>query len=337
MSIFDSMTYSKLTLSFLFQYITIDIWFSSPRDISQKLLNYHHSAVRMGEVDTAMISLQMGWRYLLYGGGNLSIISKSFEDRATLIAKSSDYAAKYVALDYALLAELTGQSADKLADIEGMVCNIEVLQTEAEFVNNNRLLHHINVNNVMLAYWRGDYISAEKSSHVAWKYPTAKMPTIVLIYHTFYGGLIAFKLFRTMGGVDGNKRLMEGRELMIAMGKWAQNSMAVFGNKWLLLSAEHSASIHEHDKCKKLYKASIKIAQDHGNIHELGLANQLFGNYCLSHECGVDANSCLKKAYTYYTQWGATAVAEKILRHHKLDLHTGDNTDLQVGSSKRSR
>lgn len=71
------------------KYITIDIWFSSPRDVSKKLLKYHHHAKKLGQVDTAMIALQMGWRYLLYSGGeNLSIMLQSTEERVELIVST---------------------------------------------------------------------------------------------------------------------------------------------------------------------------------------------------------------------------------------------------------
>mmetsp|Transcript_3889 Transcript_3889/g.8568 ORF Transcript_3889/g.8568 Transcript_3889/m.8568 type:complete len:1443 (+) Transcript_3889:166-4494(+) len=318
-------------------YITIDIWFLSPREVAQRLTSYSNVASKIGQVDIAMISLQMGWRYLLYGGESLHLVAMGFEDRAELIAKNSDYATKYVALDNALLTELTGQSSE-LSKIDGMVCNIEVLQGEAELVNNNRLLHHIHVNNVMIAYWRGDFEAAEKSSHLAWKYPTAKMPTIVLIYHTFFAGLVAFHLFRKKSGDENqDERLKEGREVMVEMGKWAQNVMEVFGNKWLLMSAEHSACTKDHDETKKLYQASIELAQDYGNIHELGLAYELFGNYLVDCECTMDATPCFKKAYMCYIQWGAKSLAKRLLHKHNFDIDTESNIEWHARNSKRTR
>jgi len=285
----------------------------------------------MGHVDVSMITLQMGWRYLLYGGESLSLISQSADERSELIMKNSDYATKYVALDLALLAELTGQPVDQ---IEGMVCNSNELQVEAESVQNFRLLHHIHFNNLLLAFWRGDLIAAEKSSRLAWAYPTAKMPHILFIYHTFFGGIIAFKLYRQdVRGADADARFKEGKESMSRMGKWAQNGVSIFGNKWLLLQAEHAASINKYDEAKELYNASIQAASDHGNIHELGLANELLGDYHASRGCTVDANASYIQSHMYYMQWGAFAVAKRLMAKHSLDLDGAET----AGRSKRSR
>jgi len=315
----------------LLLYITIDIWFMPIRAVAKKLLTYHRSASKMGQVDVSMITLQMGWRYLLYGGESLSLISQSADERSELIMKNSDYATKYVALDLALLAELTGQPVDQ---IEGMVCNSNELQVEAESVQNFRLLHHIHFNNLLLAFWRGDLIAAEKSSRLAWAYPTAKMPHILFIYHTFFGGIIAFKLYRQdVRGADADARFKEGKESMSRMGKWAQNGVSIFGNKWLLLQAEHAASINKYDEAKELYNASIQAASDHGNIHELGLANELLGDYHASRGCTVDANASYIQSHMYYMQWGAFAVAKRLMAKHSLDLDGAET----AGRSKRSR
>jgi len=128
--------------------------------------------------------------------------------------------------------------------------------------------------------------------------------------------------------------LQGGKEMMSDMGYWANNSMAVFENKWLLLRAEHAASINNHDEAKGLYKASIGAARDHGNIHEMALAYELFGNH---HDaCGRsdDAKSCFSKACVAYKTWGATAIAERLYAKHDLDLSTADTG---ISAMKRER
>ena len=82
-----------------------------------------------------------------------------------------------------------------------------------------------------------------------------------------------------MGGhPNSEQRLKQGKEALEQMGKWAEKSMAIFGNKWHLMQAEYSASIGEHEKAQLEYTSSIKAAKDHGLIHELALALELFGN-----------------------------------------------------------
>ena len=246
----------------------------------------------------------------------------------------------YISLDNAVLEGLTGQSLNHFSLIKGMVCNIKDIQLSAESTNNKRLLHHIHFNSAILAFWRGDYDEAEKSSHLAWTFPTAKMPTIVLIFHTFFSGLIAYHLYRKKCGDEGDRRLQEGKDMTDRMGLWAcQTSLQVFGNKWLLMKAELAACLKDYDEAKELYEASIKDARGNGNIHELGIAFELFGQFCSAHDhdCGVDANACFSQAFVAYTQWGAKAVAERILQTHNVILGSIDEMSSPDGHSKRAR
>ena len=237
-----------------------------------------------------------------------------------------------MALSNHLLSELTGKPGDYYSVFKGSICSIDDLQIEAESSKNFRLIYQIHCHKSFISFWRGDYISAEKHSHnSSAMLPMSKMPTILLIYQTFFGGLIAFSLYRASGG-DG--RLKEGREMVDRFRKWAQNSTVVFENKWLLLKAEYSASIHDYDEAEPTYTASIEVARDHGNIHELALAYELLGNYYLDRGRRTSSKECFEKAYLYYIQWGATAVADKIL--HKYGM-VAPSLVGSKGNSKHSR
>eukprot|EP00571_Detonula_confervacea_P012799 CAMPEP_0172299466 /NCGR_PEP_ID=MMETSP1058-20130122/1767_1 /TAXON_ID=83371 /ORGANISM="Detonula confervacea, Strain CCMP 353" /LENGTH=191 /DNA_ID=CAMNT_0013008921 /DNA_START=76 /DNA_END=651 /DNA_ORIENTATION=+ len=187
------------------------------------------------------------------------------------------------------------------------------------------------------AYWRGDCIAAEEHCHAALTYPTARMPTLLLIYRTFFGGLVAFQLYRHVDGKD-DQRLKQGKQMVERLEKLNENSLAMYENKLLMLKAEYCASIGEHNRALSLYKASINAAQDHGSIHDLALAFELLGNYhCSANGDGVDSNECFRKAYVYYIQWGATAMADKLLRKHNLSMEPGTSTELLLGASKNPR
>jgi len=298
--------------------LAIDIWFISPRVIAQKLLNNHQSAMRKGRFDVAMVSLQTGWRFRLLGGEQLSQVYQSSEDRLRLMAKHSQYAAKCALLDSVLLMELTGKSGDYFSAFEGTICNMNDLQDSAKSSKDLHLLQSSHVFKVLVEYWRGNYSAAEESSRQASiMFPASKMPTIYLIYHTFFRGLILFQLYRICGD---QQRLNDGKEMMDRLEEWALVSMAIFENKWLLLKAEYYYSIYDSDQALQMYQESIKSARDYGNIHELAMAHELLGKYHLERGCREDSKECFRNAHVYYTQWGAIAVAEKILRKYNLEL-----------------
>ena len=136
----------------------------------------------------------------------------------------------------------------------------------------------------------------------------------------------------------GEQRLKDGNEMIDRFEEWALVSMAVFENKWLLLKAEYSASTDEFDQALQMYEGSIKSAQNHGNIHELALAHELLGNYCSGRGfTTTTSNACFEQAYMYYTQWGATAIAEKILHTHNLEMDSAAKQELHLQNQKHSR
>eukprot|EP01083_Nonionella_stella_P024057 66550_1 len=112
--------------------------------------------------------------------------------------------------------------------------------------------------------------------------------------------------------------------------------MSVFEGKWILLKAEYFSSVHEYSQAIQMYNAAIKVALEHDNIHELGIAYELLGKYYLANGCKEDSNNCFKKAFVCYNQWGATAVAEKIIKDENLDRRSITDK-LHLNSSKRSR
>jgi len=265
--------------------------------------------------------------------------------------------------------ELTGQSRDYFALFQGPIHSMNDLKDVAKSSKDLHLLQSSHVFSVMIEFWKGNFIAAEKYSNLAsMMLPAAKMPTIYLIYHTFFRGLVVFQQYRQHGG---DERFKNGKETMDNMKQWASNSMDVFKNKLLLLRAgpymrslcivfgfecftslivlsrrygpcllssiEYYASIDEYAQAIQNYEGSIESAKDHGNLHEAGLAYNLMGTFYLEREQRTKANDCFGKACVYFTQWGAVAVAKRLRKKHLLvdDLLVDDNT--KMVSIKRGR
>lgn len=180
---------------------------------------------------------------------------------------------------------------------------------------------------------KNDLTSAEEHFMIASVNPTSKMPRLLDIYTTFFGALVSFRLFCKSGG---QSRLERGQDLMGQVAVWSHCSNA-FENKWLLLRAEFSACVND-GHAEELYLASIKSAENSGDVvHELGMAHELLGDYYATHGRTSDSISCYNNAYVYYTQWGATAVAERLSNKHNLvnDLSTDVAGSQQLGATKK--
>ena len=239
-----------------------------------------------------------------------------------------------------LLTELTGQTHDYFALFKGSINSMKDLQDLAKATKDLHLLQSSHVFNVLIEYWKGNYTAAENSSNIAsMMLPAAKMPTIYLIYHTFFRGLLLFKLYQMYGD---NQRLEDGKNMLDLMQKWANYTSDVFENKLLLLKAEYYACrlsnpIREFSEALQIYEGSIKSAKDNGNLHEAGLSYKLLGDYYASNGNEAEAIQSWKHSYSYLKQWGATAVAELLSKDHNLEGTASNIVGFQQDYSKRRR
>ena len=234
--------------------------------------------------------------------------------------------------------DLTGKFQDHFSVFDD-VCSLDDIHAKAESRKNHMLMYRTLVTKLLRSYWRGDLITAEEHSRNARLNPFSKYGTYCLT-HTLFGGLVSFHLYRKMGGDD---RLKEAREMLEVVGKLAETSMDVFGSRWALLKAEDAASCDETmNDAEQLYKTAIEAARKHGNMHELGLAYSLFGDYYALQGATLDSMDCFAAAQANYSQWGATAVAEAMLRNRDLDMSShisslSAENESDIGGSKRRR
>ena len=261
----------------------------------------------------------------------ISLQSAVLEYVCILQAKHSTGWPKFFALDAILLLELTGNTIKKRGD---SISILDDLKSVAEHSKDNFWPHNFHVYKMLISFWKENFMVAEEHCQLALACPANNI--WASIYQTFFGGLVALRLHRQMGD-NNDQRLKHGRDAVKRFEKWSKMSLVLFNNKLLLLQAEYSASIGEHDRAQLLYLASINAAKDHGNIHELALAYELLGNHhCSTIGVGADSNKCFRKAIVYYEQWGATAVAEKLMHKHNLKMDDRTAANIQAPQKGRS-
>ena len=232
----------------------------------------------------------------------------------------------YSILDAHLLVKLRGNSSE----IDEILCDISNLHAEAAKLP--RLSYHIHFYSMLLEFWGKDYLAAEKSSRAALAFPMAKNPEITTIYHSFFRGLVAFQLYRRYSDMV---RLREGREMMDKFRGWTHVSKELFESKWLLLKAKYRASFEHSDDAIPFYQDSIKAAKSHGDIHELAIANELLGANHAAHDREDDYIQHIKLAYVCYSQWGATAIATKLLHDHDITMDSETERKLQISNNRK--
>lgn len=85
-------------------------------------------------------------------------------------AKHIQHAARHILPNEVLLMELTGHTGEYrfFSVFGGSICTLH------EFKINAHSMEYLLVCNVMLSFWKDDFLAAEQNSNAAWNMPTAK-------------------------------------------------------------------------------------------------------------------------------------------------------------------
>lgn len=186
---------------------------------------------------------------------------------------------------------------------------------------NNRRVCFVMLNiRKLIQVFQGDLSSASDTYNLILSHPIISshiehIQTMPYIIGALADGIIAFYCARTSNASEEDTQkqwAQKGEEKMKTFREWEKRSDWSFGNKTLLLEAEHYAFMGKHNMAMVKYNASIASAKKHRFIHEEGLANYLCGQYHLSQSRGTEAKTSFLEAKKCYTRWGALALAEQM-------------------------
>ncbi|KAL7462203.1 hypothetical protein ACHAXS_002590 [Conticribra weissflogii] len=293
----------------------IMIWFIPLEDSRRNLLEISKTSMTLGDFLTEIYALRISSRCAFLGGENLSIFSQSNTEilKKTIIYNTTQ-GTETAVLDQVMADELRGENSNPFKVYQGLINHEDDLAKRASFTKNTSLIMNLEFRRFFSSFWRGDYGAAESSSKALL---SLRMTNILLIYFTFYRGLIAFQRYRED---PSEEKLRNGFDVIIKFETWLEHSPSLFESKLFLLNAEQQASLPNIDEAKALYLASIKSARDYGRVHEQGLAYELMGNFLSSVAIEPsEAEKCWKNAHTCYLQWGALRKAANLCREHSLN------------------
>ncbi len=86
---------------------------------------------------------------------------------------------------------------------------------------------------------------------------------------------------------------------------WAHHCPENFGNRVALVSAEIARIEERHLDAERLYEESIRLAREHGFIHNEGIAGELAARYYAARGLETIAQAYLRNARYCYLRWGA--------------------------------
>jgi len=272
-------------------------WFIPIKESCLRLYETYAIGMRCGDVGSAMYSLFFAWVCQFYGGEKLSIVKANYKEYMKSIAKYSEDVSKKLVLRKVNLNELMGISDDNpYSVLEGAFWDIDGLLFDAKSKGDIHLIEAVNMSKFLSAFWRGDFLKAMEFSNELMSLPSSKMPKLHLIYHTFYRGIVAFRLFREGNGVS---LLKDGEDVLSTVKAWSETCKWT-ENKALLIEAEYLASKCKRNLAKEKYEASIQSARDHGFLHEQGLAYECMGKYFSSIIELPEGRRCFREAHRCY-------------------------------------
>ena len=97
---------------------------------------------------------------------------------------------------------------------------------------------------------------------------------------------------------------------------WADNCRDNFGDRAALVDAEIARLEGRDLEAERLYETTIRLAREHGFIHNEALANELAAKFCAAQGFEVIAGTYLQNARYCYQRWGADAKVRQLERLH---------------------
>ena len=137
-----------------------------------------------------------------------------------------------------------------MAQVEEILKNAS-LHTSST-VNSQKMFIHF-----MFREYEDMEVFAEQFFVVQFRYWIMYFPYTI---HTFYGGLVAFWVYRQTNDPTWAER---GHNAKVAMEKWAESSQHNFQHKVYLLEAEEAFCNNDTESAQSLYEKAVSTAREH--------------------------------------------------------------------------
>lgn len=123
--------------------------------------------------------------------------------------------------------------------------------------------------------------------------------------YNLYDSLTRLALYPAASKEDQQAHLLQVIQNQQQMQKWQSNCPENFAHKYSLVAAELARMKGDDDKAQIRYDQTIKLAGQHGFIHEQALAAELAAKYWLAKDKTICAQGYLHTAFKGYTHWDA--------------------------------
>ena len=282
-------------------------WKDHLRQSIDSLQEAFNSGLATGNLECGCYAILNYHDHKLYSGCDLE--SLEAESRKYLLVIQNlkqDYSVETLSKTRQCILNLLGHS-NRPTELTGNEYNEKEALKAALQINNYYILFSIYAFKTFLSYLFKEREAAVENAQQADKYKAPVGGLMLTALHNFYYSLSLLAQYPNVSETEQREYLEQVATNQQTMRHWANNCPANYQHKYELVEAEKARILGDYPAAITLYDAAITGAREQQYTQEEALANELTGEFHLTHGQENMARFFLLEAYYCYIRWGATA------------------------------
>jgi predicted ATPase len=185
-------------------------------------------------------------------------------------------------------------------------------------LDENLVFHH-HLARMMLGLFFGDHAAARDAARLGREHlDDGGFANYLGAVFTTYESLT--HLFAAARGGASRATLRAVRRNQRRLARWAEAGPMNFQHKYHLVEAELCRVLGRTEDAARHFERAIELAQDHGFVHEAGLAQRRAAAFYLARGMKRLGRQYLRDCYASYRRWGADALIRLLEAEHEQDF-----------------
>ena len=240
-----------------------------------------------------------------------NIVNQHQEYLKLLIESKQEHSTVYSQIWQQVALNFSRSSSEKLL-LRGKAFNEAKMLPVFKEADDRQLLVTFYLAKLILAYNFKDYQGAVAHAKNAADYQYAAFGLLTLTVLVFYESLALLAQYPQFSLQEQKQALAKVDENLAKMKYWAERAEMNFLHQYHLVLAEKARVLSENWQAGEFYQKAIAQAKKHGYLQQQALANELAGEFYLSHGIEQVAKTYIKEARYLYSLWQATAKVEDL-------------------------
>lgn len=296
----------------------VNFWVEPLQATASSLLQCHHDALAVGDLEYACLALQFHCNQIASNGTDLRQVEARFAFALDTLKRLHHMTTlPNLLVQYSKVVLLAGSDVDPFDGLEHVARDEADLLQRAVDRGQKSLAQILLINRLVVAFHTRDHGKAA-ATYLRLEREMRPTPSFVppFALQTFFGGLTAFRMARGQARPAGSDVpsgwLKMGDACITTYRAWEAHSPWNWRNKLLLLEAERAYTRGEMETARAKYGESAAAARRHRFVNEEGLAYELAADFHGARDDRAERDRCLDQARDCYQSWGAATLVSLI-------------------------